>query len=283
MLELDPLPPEEVQQAIFRRLVEGNVPDSIKAGSGVFLRCEPELHESIAAALNNLVGFDLARRSMQRCMRHDRSARLVLPDGKLLTGRCKHAKHAKKRARAKATSKVDAWIVSLSFDGTLVYWHAQLGESHPEIRYSIKPSGRLVARALMQSYAAASGPKSPDVGSNPESATVDEVAGRIAAPGRANTSEVTADGPNIPPLRQTPNEGEAAPKDPIPITWLRKHVPQGKVGGDASKLAKWLERRNVRVFKIARRNHGEREALLGMFKAGSRVHDLIKEYVADGG
>lgn len=74
---------------------------------------------------------------------------------------------------------------------------------------------------------------------------------------------------------------EDNPRDPIPLTWLRRQVPAKKVRGDASKLALWLKRRGVRVFKIAGRNYAERAELLREFKARSRTHEFIKEYADD--
>lgn len=74
---------------------------------------------------------------------------------------------------------------------------------------------------------------------------------------------------------------DVEPRDPIPLAWLRIQVPQQKVRGDPSKLALWLERRNVRVFKIAGKNHAERTELLDVFIARSKVYDLIKEYRDD--
>ena len=69
--------------------------------------------------------------------------------------------------------------------------------------------------------------------------------------------------------------------DPVPVAWLRRQVPQSKVKGDSSKLAEWLKRRHVKLFKIARRNHAERTELLSVFSRRSRVHRLITEYDPD--
>lgn len=74
----------------------------------------------------------------------------------------------------------------------------------------------------------------------------------------------------------------ANPVDPIPLTWLREQVPASKVKGDASKLAAWLTRRNIPVYKVAGKNYADRADLLRAFKAGSRVHELIAEYNGDG-
>lgn len=84
------------------------------------------------------------------------------------------------------------------------------------------------------------------------------------------------------PQEQPPLRSDSEPVDPIPLTWLREQVPASKVKGDASKLAAWLTRRNVRVYKVAGRNYAERADLLRVFKAGSRVHELIAEYNGDG-
>jgi len=84
------------------------------------------------------------------------------------------------------------------------------------------------------------------------------------------------------PQEQPPLRSDSEPADPIPLTWLREQVPPSKVKGDASKLAAWLTRRNVRVCKVAGKNYAERADLLGVFKAGSRVHELIAEYNGDG-
>jgi len=59
-------------------------------------------------------------------------------------------------------------------------------------------------------------------------------------------------------------------------------VPASKVKGDASKLAAWLTRRNIPVYKVAGKNYADRADLLRAFKAGSRVHELIAEYNGDG-
>lgn len=84
------------------------------------------------------------------------------------------------------------------------------------------------------------------------------------------------------PQEQTPSRSDSYPVDPIPLTWLREQVPASKVKGDASKLAAWLTRRNIPVYKVAGKNYAERADLLRAFKAGSRVHELITEYVGDG-
>jgi hypothetical protein len=77
---------------------------------------------------------------------------------------------------------------------------------------------------------------------------------------------------------------DLAPVDPIPLTWLHDQVPPSKVKGDASKLALWLGRpgRRVRVYKVAGRNYANRAELLRVFRAGSKVHELVKEYTDDG-
>ena len=87
-------------------------------------------------------------------------------------------------------------------------------------------------------------------------------------------------------LRHAPRGGDveevaATPEDPIPLTWLRGQVRQNKVKGDASKLALWLKRRKVPVFKVAGKNHAERADLKRVFKATSRVRTLIEEYTDD--
>jgi len=94
-------------------------------------------------------------------------------------------------------------------------------------------------------------------------------------------------GESAPPKGSTPKgpteaTADLEPADPIPLTWLREQVPKNKVRGDASKLALWLTRRNVPVFKVAGKNYAERRELLRTFKAGSRVHELITEYTDDG-
>lgn len=70
--------------------------------------------------------------------------------------------------------------------------------------------------------------------------------------------------------------------DAIPLTWLREQVPQKKVKGDASKLAAWLRRKGVKIFKIAGKNHANREDLLRWFNARSNVCKSITEYDGDG-
>lgn len=90
-------------------------------------------------------------------------------------------------------------------------------------------------------------------------------------------TEPEATGPIKPPS-ESPSPATTIPANPIPITWLREQVTQKKVKGDASKLAKWLERRGVNIFKVAQRNHAERDDLLKCFKTGSKVHTLIANY-----
>lgn len=70
---------------------------------------------------------------------------------------------------------------------------------------------------------------------------------------------------------------------PIPITWLRDQVPQGTVKGDASKLANWLKRQSVGVFKVAGKNHAEQADLLKVFelRRKHKLRSLIEEYHAD--
>ena len=82
--------------------------------------------------------------------------------------------------------------------------------------------------------------------------------------------------------KATPPNYSDVPDDSIPVTWLREQVPQKKVKGDASKLAAWLERRDVRVFKVAGKNHAERAELLRVFNARTKVYKTIEEYDGDG-
>jgi hypothetical protein len=106
-----------------------------------------------------------------------------------------------------------------------------------------------------------------------------DTSGRNASPVIGTGSETGTGGGR----RRGPQnrEGGYVPADPVPISWLRSVLTQKKVKGDASKVALWLKRpgRNVRVFKIAHRNYAERVDLLKVFKSGSRVHELISEYV----
>ena len=81
--------------------------------------------------------------------------------------------------------------------------------------------------------------------------------------------------PETPPANAPTAE---KPVDPIPITWLRSVVPNRTVRGDASKLAEWLRRRQVRVFKIANRNHAERADLLVAFHRHSTVCQVVREH-----
>jgi len=83
------------------------------------------------------------------------------------------------------------------------------------------------------------------------------------------------------PGRASDETGDAAkPADPIPLVWLRTVVPQQRVKGDASKLAKWLgrQRPGIKIRKIAGKLCAERADLLFIFRSGSNIHGLIERH-----
>ncbi|MCK4343220.1 MAG: hypothetical protein KAY37_16020 [Phycisphaerae bacterium] len=70
-------------------------------------------------------------------------------------------------------------------------------------------------------------------------------------------------------------------KDSIPCAWLRSIVPQRVVKGASDKVALYLKRRDVHIFKVGGRNHCERKDALRVFQRHRRIREFIEEYGKD--